>query len=185
MNKLAHIDKLLGEIKLKNDDETANIEMDKVDKCIMSYVDYHNEAVSQGALIATAKFRLDDEKFGEYIEKLHNKRKNMHETMIDKTIILNEMCEQYNIGKIYEGKLDTSLGRSDNDTRFGVAGFAEELCKDFFKTTHEISVTEKAKQAYIDYAKKMNPKASMFEKMMAMSQAKADMDSSGFEKSMF
>lgn len=178
MSKLESISKLLEKIKNENQPEYAKAEMSIVNDCIMSYVRYHNEAVEQGAMIAMARFRLDDSKFHKYIENLHNRRKDMHEEMIDRTAILNETFNRYGMNKIYTGKLDTSLGRQDPDTRFGVAAFAEELCKDFFKTTHEIKVTEKAKTAYLNYAEKVDPKASMLDKILNTSKAKADMDSS-------
>lgn len=181
MNKLNHIETLLEAIrddeKLEPADRAAR--HDLVDECVKSYVSYHNEAVSQGQSLALQRFRMDFDQYAEYVARLHEQRKELHKNMIDHTVILNRLCEDHGIDPIYKGRLDTSRGRDDADTRFGVAAFGEELCRDLFKTTHEYGVPAKAAQAYMDYSRRVRSEAKgwgALQHMMARADAQKNMD---------
>ncbi len=181
MNKLDEIENLLKAVSQSKDRKERDMDFDDIEGCIMSYTDYHNEAVNQGRMLTMAKFRFDDDKFADLIGTLHEKRKGLHKDMITKTIMLNRLCDKYDVQKIYQGPLDEMKGRSDDDTRFGVAGFAEQLCYDFFKATHESTVSEHQKEAYKEHAGNILEKtASMgiMESMMEKTKARREMETS-------
>ena len=184
MNKFNHIETLLKTIvkTAENPDnhDSAINDFDTVSKCVDSYVDYHNEAVRQGKLIQFGRFHMSEDKFMDYITNLHEHRKALHQNMIDSTIVLNGMCNKYNMQIIYDGPLDKTNGRNDDNTRYGVAGFAEELCRDFYKTSDIIAVPEKARQAYQNYANDIKTKSSswdMMQNILARAKARNEMDS--------
>lgn len=181
MSKLDNMEKLLYEIRSNDDQNEKDADFDRVNGCVESYTDYHNEAVNQGRLITMAKFRLDDDRFVRYINDLHEKRKDLHRTMIRQTIVLNGICEKYGLPGIYSGPLDKAAERDDPDTRFGVAEFGEELCRDFFRTTHEISVPEKAVEAYKEHAANIKNNSgswNVMQRMMEKMDAQNKMDAS-------
>ena len=184
MNKFNHVDELLKHVVKTSEDsdkhDSAMADFDIISKCIDTYVDYHNEAVRQGKTIQISRFIMEEDEFIGYIERLHEHRKALHQNMIDSTIVLNSLCNKYNMPIIYDGPLDKSKGRNDSDTRYGVAGFAEELCHDFYKTSDIIAVPEKARQAYRNYENDIKTKSSswdMMQNMLAKAKAKNDMDS--------
>lgn len=183
MNKLNMIESVLEAIrddeKLSPEEKSARHDM--IDECVKSYVTYHNEAVSQGQSLALQRFRMNFDEYAAYVARLHEQRKELHKNMIDHTIVLNQLCEDHGVDKPYTGPLDTSKGRDDPDTRFGVAAFGEELCRDLFKTTHEYGVPARAAQAYMDYSKRIatQPESlGAMQRMMARAQAQRDMDAS-------
>lgn len=187
MNKFNHLDMLLRQIvktaDTKTDEEqrkTVMNDFDTVSHCIDSYVDYHNEAVRQGQAIQTSRILMSEEKFMNYIHNLHEHRKKMHQNMIDSTIMLNCICEKYELGPVYDGPLDAAKGRDDDDTRFSVAEFAEELCHDFYKTSDIIAVPEKARRVYHNYEQDIKTKSSSWDMMQSMlnrAKAQSGMDS--------
>lgn len=181
MNKLTHIEDLLEHIRdnADLDQQQRDAKYDVVDQCITAYVKYHNEAVDQGRQITMQRFHLNEDAFVEFIEKLHERRKELHKKMIDHTVLLNKLCSEQGVAPIYDGPLDEAKGRSDDDTRFGVAAFGEELCRDMFRTTHELGVPAKAKQAYKDHASKLTTVGknwSALQKMMEKANAQKEMD---------
>lgn len=180
MNKLNHLEKLAKAISASDKpDEERNADLDLAKICVDSYVDYHNMAVKQGALITIARFRLGEEEFIDYCENQHEHRKAMHRDMIDKTIVLNDLCGRYDVGPIYDGPLDKTKGRDDQDTRFGVAKLAEEVCHDLFRASDLIDVPEKARNAYNKYIseiasqKKPDSIRDMLRKAVAMTEMDA------------
>ncbi len=181
MNKLNHIETLLEAIR---DDgrltpEERSTRHDLVDECVKSYVTYHNEAVSQGQSLTMQRFRMGFDQYADYVARLHEQRKEMHKNMIDHTALLNQLCQDHGIDPIYTGALDMSKGRDDTDTRFGVAAFGEELCRDMFKATHELGVPAKASQAYMDYSKRIQTESqgwNALQHMMARADAQRNMD---------
>lgn len=180
-NKLNDVETLLKAIKSnnKNDKETINKLFEQVNDSIDVFINYHNEAVRQGELITLARFRMDEDKFIDYITKLHEHRKALHKNMIDQAIVLNTICKNNKVNPLYTGPLNTDKGRDDPDTRFGVAEFCEQLCHDFFKTTHETSVPEPIKKVYRDYSKNImtnSERWSLVDEMMEKSKARLDMD---------
>lgn len=187
MNKLTHIETILESIRddSKYSDDEKSRRYDYVDEAVSSYVTYHNEAVDQGRLLSLARFRMDFDEFAQYVERLHERRKEMHKSMIDHTRILNQLCEDQGLSKIYTGPL-SDQGRKDNDTRFGVAEFGEELCRDLFKTTHEYGVPAKAREAYKDHAKRVTQEGrgwSMLQRMIERADAQKNMDATpGIDK---
>ena len=187
MNKLAHIETLLEAIRddggLSDTDKSARYDM--VDDSVKAYVAYHNEAVSQGQSLVLQRFRMDEDQYADYIRRLHEQRKELHKNMIDHTAMLNRLCEDHGVDPIYGGPLDLSKGRDDPDTRFGVAAFGEELCRDLFRTTHELGVPERAKQAYMDHSKRIVTEGKtwgMLQRMMAQADARNAMDASDPQK---
>lgn len=180
MTKLDEIESLLNAVGTSpRAAEEKEADFDSIDGCITGYTDYHNEAVNQGRLITMAKFRFDDDRFADYISALHEKRKSLHEGMIAKTIVLNGLCTKYGVPEIYQGKLDTVKGRSDDDTRFGVAEFAERLCYDFFRVTYETEVSKGQSTAYRQHADNIMQNAGrwgMMESMMEKTKARHAME---------
>ena len=79
-NKLNDVETLLKAIKSnnKNDKEAINKLFEQVNDSIDVFINYHNEAVRQGELITLARFRMDEDKFIDYITKLHEHRKALH-----------------------------------------------------------------------------------------------------------
>lgn len=187
MNKLNHVESLLEAIRDDASipqDEKA-IRHDLVDSCIQSYIKYHNTAVDQGASLVFQRFRMDFETYAEYVARLHDQRKDLHKAMIDHTIMLNRLCEEHGVKKIYTGALDESKGRNDPDTRFGVAAFGEELCRDLFQTTEKLGVPDRAKEAYKDYSKRLVENAgawNQIQRMLAQAQAKNQMDANHYQR---
>ena len=187
MNKLNHIESLLEAIR---DDsqiphEEKNVRYDLVDGCVNAYVKYHNTAVDQGASLIVQRFRMDFDTYAEYVARLHEQRKALHKAMIDHTIILNRLCAEHGVKPIYTGPMDASKGRDDPDTRFGVAAFGEEICRDLFQTTEKLGVPERAHEAYKDYAKRMVEHAGAWnqvQRMLAQAQAKSQMDAGGYHR---
>ena len=177
MNAFDKIEKLLYAIK-KSSPGNLDGEFDHVNACVLAFTDYHNEAVNQGRILSIMRFKLDDDGFARTVEAMHKKRKAMHMRMIDCAVALNAMCRAYNVELIYEGPLDKNLMRDDPDTRFGVAKFAEQLCHDFFRTTHETEIPESAKQAYTNYANKVkiDGDSGFVLNMMRKTEAKSNMD---------
>lgn len=180
MNKFNHIELLLEAIRDSGSlskDEKA-VKTDLVDSCVDAYVRYHNTAVDQGRSLALNRFRMDFDQYAGYVARLHETRKEMHKSMIDHTAILNQLCRDHGLSRIYEGPLDLSKGRDDPDTRFGVAAFGEELCRDLFKTSETMGVPKQAHMAYRDYAQRVaaHPHASAMQHMMDRARAQSDMD---------
>ncbi len=178
MNKLDEIENLLKAVSTSGS-PAKEADLDTIGGCIEGYTDYHNEAVNHGRMITMAKFRFDDDKFANYIAALHEKRKGLHEAMITKTIVLNGLCDKYGVPGIYQGPLDDAKGRSDDDTRFGVAEFAEQLCHDFFRASYESTISERQKSAYRKHAKNIQNntgKWNIMESMMEKTQARHVME---------
>ena len=149
MNKLDMIEALIKKIGSGGIGPDQEDDLAAISVSIDAFIDYHNEAVRQGALISFAKFRSrSDEEFIDYVSALHERRKDMHQRMIDSAVALNAISRKYGMPDIYEGPLDADKGRSDDDTRFGVARMCEELCRDLFKTSETTHIPEKAREAY-------------------------------------
>lgn len=181
MNKLNHIESVLEAVRDDVDlgEDEKSVRYDMIDGCVEACVQYHNMAVDQGRSLVIQRFRMDFADYAKYIERLHEQRKEMHRAMIDHIAVLNQLCSDYRLDKIYKGPMDLSKGRGDDDTRFGAAAFGEELCRDLFKTTHEYGVPAKAEEAYKDYAKRVRSNSSMsaLQRMMARAEAQSKMDS--------
>ena len=151
MNKLNHLETLMKKIAENGlaPDSEQDRDFEDVGSHTEAFIAYHNEAVSQGLQLTMAGIRFGTEsQFVEFAEKLHERRKALHQSMIDAAIALNGLCEKYDIEKIYDGPLNAEKGRGDDDTRFGVAKFGEELCRDLFRTTETVSIPGKAVEAY-------------------------------------
>lgn len=185
MNKFNHIELLLEAIRDDGNTgkEEKSVKMDLVDGCVDAYVRYHNTAVDQGRSLALNRFRMDFDQYADYVARLHETRKEMHKAMIDHTAVLNGLCRDYGLTPIYKGPLDLSKGRDDPDTRFGVAAFGEELCRDLFKTSETMGVPRQAHTAYKDYAKRVaeHPHISAMQHMMDRAKAQAGMDAREYE----
>ena len=187
MNKLTHLETLLEAIR--DDDnlgqEDRDTEFDMVDSCVGAYVQYHNEAVNQGRQLTVQRFRMEFADFAVKVDEMHERRKALHQDMISRTAILNQLCEDHGLAKIYDGPLDVSKGRGDKETRFGVAEFSEKLCRDLFRTTDLVYVPSKAHEAYRQHAETIMSAGSSWsamQRMLEQADARSKMDSAGYEK---
>lgn len=184
MNKLNHIEDILEHIR-DNDGYSAeekNTRYDLVEQSIQAFVTYHNEAVNQGGQITMARIRMDGDpdRFARYVSNLHERRKELHKAMIDHAGILNGLCRDESIDEIYTGPFNAEKGRDDPDTRFGVAAFGEELCRDLFRTTETLYVPAKAHEAFKDHAKRIGSEGAgwnALQRMLAHADAQKKMDS--------
>lgn len=184
MNKLNHIEEILEHVR-DNDDYSAdekNTRYDLVEQSVQAFVTYHNEAVNQGMQITMARVRLGDDfdGFAKYVSNLHERRKELHKAMIDHAGILNGLCRDEDIEEIYTGPFDQTKGRDDPDTRFGVAAFGEELCRDLFRTTDTLYVPTKAHEAFKDHAQRIGSEGggwNALQRMLAHADAQKKMDS--------
>lgn len=189
MNKLNHIESLLDGIRDddKLDKTEKNMRYDLVEQSVNAFVTYHNEAVHQGAQITLARIRYSDDfdRFAGFVANLHERRKEMHKAMIDHTGVLNQMCADAGLPAIYTGPYAADRGRDDPDTRFGVAGFCEELCRDLFRTTETVGVPEKAHEAFKSHAHRIESEGggwSALQRMLARADAQKNMDASAYEQ---
>ena len=183
MNKLNHIESILEAVRdnpayAREDRETR---YDLVEQSVQAFVTYHNEAVNQGAQITMARIRMGDDfdAFARYVKNLHERRKEMHKAMIDHTGILNGLCADEGLDRIYDGPFDATKGRDDDETRFGVARFGEELCRDLFRTTETLYVPAKAHEAFKDHAKRVSQEGrhwTALQRMMERASAQKGMD---------
>lgn len=184
MNKLNHIEEILEHVR-DNDGYSAdekNTRYDLVEQSVPAFVTYHNEAVNQGMSITMARVRLGDDfdGFARYVSNLHERRKELHKAMINHAGILNGLCRDENIEEIYTGPFDQTKGRDDPDTRFGVAAFGEELCRDLFRTTDTLYVPAKAHEAFKDHAQRIGSEGggwNALQRMLAHADAQKKMDS--------
>lgn len=187
MNKLNHIESILEHVRdsqsyAKDEKETR---YDLVEQSVQAFVAYHNEAVSQGAQITMARIRLDGDfdAFAKYVSNLHERRKEMHKAMIDHAGLLNQLCADEELPAIYEGPYDADKGRDDPDTRFGVAAFGEELCRDLFKTTETLGIPAKAHEAFKDHAQRVSTEGknwSAMQRMLEQANARKEMDANQY-----
>lgn len=184
MNKLNHIEEILEHVR-DNDGYSAdekNTRYNLVEQSVQAFVTYHNEAVNQGMQITMARVRLGDDfdGFARYVSNLHERRKELHKAMIDHAGILNGLCRDEDIEEIYTGPFDQTKGRDDPDTRFGVAAFGEELCRDLFRTTDTLYVPTKAHEAFKDHAQRIGSEGggwNALQRMLAHADAQKKMDS--------
>lgn len=184
MNKLNHIEEILEHVR-DNDGYSAdekNTRYDLVEQSVQAFVTYHNEAVNQGMQITMARVRLGDDfdGFARYVSNLHERRKELHKAMIDHAGILNGLCRDEDIEEIYTGPFDQTKGRDDPDTRFSVAAFGEELCRDLFRTTDTLYVPTKAHEAFKDHAQRIGSEGggwNALQRMLAHADAQKKMDS--------
>lgn len=188
MNKLNQLEEILERIRDNPQYEKTekDTRYDLVEQSIQAFVTYHNEAVNQGMQITMARIRMDGDmnRFARYVENLHERRKEMHKAMIDHTGILNGLCRDEGLEKIYQGPFDAAKGRDDNDTRFGVAAFGEELCRDLFRTTETLYVPAKAHEAFKDHAKRVSTDGknwSTLQRMIERANAQNSMDATQYE----
>lgn len=187
MNKLNHIESILERIR-DNDghpQEEKETRYDLVEQSVQAFVTYHNEAVSQGAQITMQRIRLDGDfdAFARYVANLHERRKEMHKAMIDHIGILNQLCADEGLPGIYTGPYDPERGRDDPDTRFGVAAFGEELCRDLFKTTETLGIPSKAHEAFKDHAQRVSTEGknwSAMQRMLEQASARKEMDATQY-----
>lgn len=187
MNKLNHIESILEHVRdnpsYSGDDK--NTRYDLVEQSVQAFVTYHNEAVNQGMQITMARVRLgsDFDAFARYVSNLHERRKELHKAMIDHAGVLNALCADEGIAPIYEGPYDAGKGRDDDDTRFGVAAFGEELCRDLFRTTETLYVPSKAHEAFKDHARRVSQEGKYWtamQRMMEKAGAQKDMDAAQY-----
>lgn len=187
MNKLNHIESILEHIRdnpaYGQDDKDTRYDL--VEQSVMAFVTYHNEAVNQGLQITMARVRLDGDfdAFARYVSNLHERRKEMHKAMIDHAGILNQLCADEGLDPIYDGPYDADRGRDDPDTRFGVAAFGEELCRDLFKTTETLGIPSKAHEAFKDYAQRISTEGknwTALQRMLGHAQAQSGMDANQY-----
>lgn len=182
MNKLNHIESILEHVRDNGSyaQDEKDTRYDLVEQSVQAFVTYHNEAVNQGAQLTMARIRFDDfGKFSDYVAVLHERRKEMHKAMIDHAGILNQLCDDERLPAIYEGPYDKDRGRDDPDTRFGVAAFGEELCRDLFRTTETLYVPAKAHEAFKDHAQRIEKSGGAWnamQRMMARADAQSKMD---------
>lgn len=189
MNKLNHIESILESIR-DNDaysQDDKDTRYDLVEQSVQSFVTYHNEAVNQGMQVTMARIRLGDDfdAFAGYVKNLHERRKEMHKAMIDHTGILNGLCREAGLPDIYTGPFDHEKGRNDADTRFGVAAFGEELCRDLFRTTDTLYVPAKAHEAFKDHAKRVSTEGknwNAMQRMLERANAQTGMDAASYDK---
>lgn len=170
MNKLNQIEKLLESIRddARYSDEEKQMRYNLVDDCLDSYVRYHNEAVNQGRQLTIQRFRVGFDEFADKVDEMHERRKAMHTAMIDHTAVVNNLCAAQGQPPFYDGPLDVTKGRMDNDTRFGVARHCEETCHAMYESTHEIGVPAKAVEAYKDYAQRLVSEGSNWSTLQHM-----------------
>ncbi len=183
MNKLNHIESILEHIR---DDagyapEEKETRYDLVGQSVQAFVTYHNEAVNQGLQLTMARIRMGDDfgAFSRYVANLHERRKELHKSMIDHAGVLNQLCADEGLDRIYDGPYDAERGRDDPDTRFGVAAFGEELCRDLFRTTETLYVPAKAHEAFKDHAKRVSSEGknwNAMQRMLEQANARKDMD---------
>lgn len=189
MNKFNHVESILEHIRDNPGyaPEEKETRYDLVEQSVQAFVTYHNEAVNQGMQVTMARIRLegDFEAFSRYVSNLHERRKELHKAMIDHIAILNQLCEDECIDRIYDGPYDSERGRDDPDTRFGVAKFGEVLCHDMFRTNEMLHIPSKAHEAFKDYAKRVSSEGkswSTLQRVMGKAQAQKDMDATGYGK---
>lgn len=187
MNKLNHVESILEHVRDNPayTQEEKDARYDLVEQSVQAFVTYHNEAVNQGAQITMARVRLGDDfdSFAKYVANLHERRKEMHKAMIDHTGVLNGLCREEGIDDIYDGPYDAEKGRDDPETRFGVAAFGEELCRDLFRTTETLYVPAKAHEAFKDHARRVSQEGGAWnamQRMLAQADAKRRMDAHGY-----
>ena len=190
MNKLSkfnHIESILEGIRDNGayTQEEKDTRYDLVEQSVQAFVAYHNEAVSQGAQITMQRIRLGDDfdAFAKYVSNLHERRKEMHKAMIDHAGLLNQLCADEGLPAIYDGPYDADKGRDDPDTRFGVAAFGEELCRDLFKTTETLGIPAKAHEAFKDHAQRVSTEGkhwTAMQRMLEQSSARREMDANQY-----
>ena len=185
MNKLNHIESILEHVRdnAAYGPDMKDMKYDLVDSSIQAFVKYHNEAVEQGGQLTMARIRCGDDfdRFARFVSNLHERRKELHKSMIDHTAVLNQLCADEGLEPVYTGKLDMEKGRDDADTRFGVAAFGEEICRDLFRTTETLGVPARAHEAFKDHAKRVVEQGgawSAMQRMLAQADARKRMDAS-------
>lgn len=84
---------------------------------------YVDKVTAMEGAMTSARFRLEGDKYKEYIVRLDRNRKYAHDSLIASVRLMNRLCGVYGVAQLYRG----------SDDRILVAEFAMQVVENFFK----------------------------------------------------
>lgn len=114
------IEKLIGIINNSNS-KYADEDIDSISKVITGFGEYFKSVISMESQLQTARFRLEDEDFRNFAQRLDSSRRIRHDACLADINLVNKMAALYNTESPFPNIQDMDRTKVADDIIFATA----------------------------------------------------------------